>query len=62
MSERGDGLMTVAEVALALGVKRRTVYNIPFLWERVIYVRPRAPRFEPADVETYKRIHKQRAA
>ncbi len=57
-----DRLLTVAEVARALGIARRTVYTIPFLWTRVIYVKPRAPRFERSDIEAYKLINRGRAA
>jgi len=56
------GLLRVADVARLLNIGRRTVYTIPFLWERVIYLAPRMPRWEPADVELYKQIKRGRAA
>ncbi len=51
----GRDLLRVDDVARLLNIKRRTVYTIPFLWQRVIYVGPRSPRWEPSDVELYKR-------
>lgn len=57
-----DSLLRVDDVARLLNIKRRTVYTIPFLWQRVIYVGPRSPRWEPDDVELYKRLHRGRAA
>ncbi len=60
--DRPDGLLRIADVMRLLNIKRRTVYKIPFLWERVIYVGRRAPRWEPSDVELYKEIHRGRAA
>lgn len=53
-----DGLLRITDVMRLLNIKRRTVYTIPFLWERVIYVAPRAPRWERSDVEAYKRINR----
>jgi len=51
-------LLRMDDVARLLNIKRRTVYTISFLWQRVIYIGPRSPRWEPSDVELYKRLHK----
>lgn len=61
MTDR-QGLFKIADVMRELSIKRRTVYTIPFLWERVIYVGPHSPRWEPSDVELYKRIRRGKAA
>ena len=53
-----EALLRVADVARVLGIARQTVYRIPWLWQRVIYVGPRSPRWEPADIELYKRLNK----
>ena len=57
MSEtRADRLMSVKDVAQHLGIARQTVYRIPWLWQRVIYVGSH-PRWEPSTLELYKRVH-----
>ncbi len=57
-----DALLKIKDLMRLLGIGRRTVYTIPFLMERVIYVGPHSPRWEPSDVEAYKRIRRGRAA
>ncbi len=65
MAETRDdrrGLLRISDLMRLLNIKRRTVYTIPFLMERVIYVGPHSPRWEPSDVELYKRIRRGKAA
>jgi hypothetical protein len=52
-----EPLLTIADVAAALRIARRTVYTIPFLRETVIYVRPRCPRWRRGDIEFYLSDH-----
>lgn len=56
MKQRDEPLMSVNEVAAALGCSRRSVYNIDWLWNRVVYATPSKPGFEPADVRLYKQL------
>jgi predicted DNA-binding transcriptional regulator AlpA len=46
-------LLTAFQVAERLGVSRRTVDNIAWLRGRKVYVRPKAPRWKPEDVDLY---------
>ncbi len=58
-ADTSTGLLRIKDVMRALNIARRTVYTIPFLWERVTYVNS-SPRWEPADIELYKRINSAR--
>lgn len=57
------GLLKATEAAAMLGIARSTFYLIPFFRKRAIYVRPRCPRWAPADVRLYMSLNtKEHAA
>jgi predicted DNA-binding transcriptional regulator AlpA len=55
-------LLTVREITDRLGIARSTFYTIRWFRDRAIYVRPRAPRWDPADVDLYEALHRGKAA
>lgn len=50
-------LLTARQAAARLGVSRSTFYEIAWLRQRAIYVRPTSPRWDPRDLELYKALH-----
>lgn len=57
MTERSamttDDYMTVDEVAAMCRLSRRSIYNIPYLRDRVVYPLPRRPRWRRGDILLY---------